>query len=74
MSGKYDYYLCLRRVFLFDRVQQRRAWLFSKRPCVYRVWNGISHDAAGLAFVVQEMVDGTVSGVLFPNDPVTGDD
>ena len=73
-AGQQDTYLNVRRGDLIERVKECWASLFTKRACVYRERNDISHEDAEMAVVVQEMVDATVSGVLFTNDPVSGDD
>ncbi|ERH07770.1 MAG: phosphoenolpyruvate synthase/pyruvate phosphate dikinase, partial [Halonotius sp. J07HN4] len=73
-AGQQDTYLNVRRDDLIERVKECWASLFTKRACVYRERNNISHEDAEMAVVVQEMVDATVSGVLFTNDPVSGDD
>ena len=52
----------------------RRCWasLWSDRAVAYRAANGISNRDAGLAVVVQAMVDAATAGVLFTANPVTG--
>ncbi|MDR6506074.1 PEP/pyruvate-binding domain-containing protein [Arthrobacter oryzae] len=52
----------------------RRCWasLWTDRAVAYRTANGISHREAGLAVVVQQMVDAGTAGVLFTANPVTG--
>ena len=73
-AGQQDTYLNVRREELIERVKECWASLFTKRACVYRERNDISHADAEMAVVVQQMVDATVSGVLFTSDPVSGDD
>jgi len=73
-AGQQDTYLNVQRDDLIERVKECWASLFTKRACVYRERNDISHEDAEMAVVVQEMVDATISGVLFTNDPVSGDD
>jgi pyruvate,water dikinase len=73
-AGQQDTYLNVQREDLIERVTECWASLFTKRACVYRERNDISHEDAEMAVVVQEMVDATVSGVLFTSDPVSGDD
>jgi rifampicin phosphotransferase len=46
--------------------------LWTARAIGYRMRNGISHEDAALAVVVQEMVESDVSGVLFTANPLTG--
>jgi pyruvate,water dikinase len=52
----------------------RRCWasLWTDRAVAYRTANGISNREAGLAVVVQQMVDAGTAGVLFTANPVTG--
>lgn len=52
----------------------RRCWasLWTERAASYRETNGIDHETTSLAVVVQEMVQATVSGVMFTANPVTG--
>jgi phosphohistidine swiveling domain-containing protein len=46
--------------------------LWTARAIGYRARNGIAHDEAVLAVVVQQMVAADVSGVLFTANPLTG--
>jgi pyruvate,water dikinase len=46
--------------------------LWTARAIGYRSRNGIDHQIAALAVVVQEMVASEVSGVLFTANPLTG--
>ncbi|MFF5932681.1 PEP/pyruvate-binding domain-containing protein [Streptomyces sp. NPDC012508] len=52
----------------------RGCWdsLHSERAIAYREANGIAHDSARMAVVVQPMVDAEVAGVLFTANPLTG--
>jgi pyruvate,water dikinase len=51
-----------------------RCWssLWTARAIGYRARNGIEHQGAALAVVVQEMVESETSGVLFTANPLTG--
>jgi rifampicin phosphotransferase len=51
-----------------------RCWssLWTARAIGYRAHNRIEHQGAGLAVVVQEMVQSEVAGVLFTANPLTG--
>ncbi|MFE7132094.1 phosphoenolpyruvate synthase [Streptomyces sp. NPDC057638] len=53
----------------------RRCWasVFCERSLRYRLRHGLPPRGAGIAVVVQEMVDSERSGVLFTADPVSGD-
>ena len=46
--------------------------LFTSRAISYRENNGIDHIGAGMAVVVQAMVQSVSSGVLFTANPITG--
>ena len=48
------------------------ASLWTARAIGYRIRNGIDHNEAALAVVVQEMVASDASGVLFTANPLTG--
>src|SRR5262249_45346576 len=51
-----------------------RCWssLWTARAIGYRTRNGIEHQGAALAVVVQEMVESQPAGVLFTANPFTG--
>ncbi|HXW66395.1 MAG TPA: phosphoenolpyruvate synthase [Thermoplasmata archaeon] len=53
----------------------RKCWgsLFTPRVLVYRQRKGFEHASVRLAVLVQQMVDATVSGILFTRDPNTGE-
>ncbi len=57
---------------LLHAVVQCWSSLWTARAIGYRARNGILHDEAALAAVVQEMVRSDTSGVLFTANPVTG--
>jgi rifampicin phosphotransferase len=46
--------------------------LWTARAIGYRIRNGIDHNEAALAVIVQEMVQSEASGVLFTANPLTG--
>src|SRR5512138_2916380 len=46
--------------------------LWTARALGYRIRNGIDHQEAALAVIVQEMVQSESSGVLFTANPLTG--
>lgn len=52
----------------------RRCWAsaFNARSLAYRRQHGGEIETPSVAVVIQDMVDGSVSGVLFTNNPVTG--
>ncbi|MFF7232556.1 phosphoenolpyruvate synthase [Streptomyces sioyaensis] len=53
----------------------KRCWAsaFSERSLQYRLRHGLPLRGAGIAVVVQDMVDSERSGVMFTAHPVTGD-
>ena len=72
-AGQQDTYLnILGEEELFKAVVNCWSSLWTARAIGYRIRNGISHDQAALAVVVQEMVQSDVSGVLFTANPLTG--
>ncbi|MFC7850812.1 PEP/pyruvate-binding domain-containing protein [Arthrobacter sp. NPDC057388] len=52
----------------------RRCWasLWTDRAVAYRADHGMDQRPAGIAVVVQEMVDADVAGVMFTANPLTG--
>ncbi len=46
--------------------------LWTARAISYRARNGVNHEDAALAVVVQELVESDASGVLFTANPLTG--
>jgi len=57
---------------LWDAVRRCWASLWTDRAVAYRAAHGIDHRTVSMAVVVQQMVDASVSGVLFTANPVTG--
>ena len=57
---------------LNDAVRACWSSLWTARAIGYRMRNNISHQQAGMAVVVQNMVDARASGVMFTANPVTG--
>lgn len=55
-----------------DRVKQCWASLWSERAFAYREMNGFDHLGVHMAVVVQVLVVGEASGVVFTADPVSG--
>lgn len=62
-------YLGVEAVGVVAVVRARMASLFTDRAIAYRARNGISHDEAALAVLVQQQVDAEAAGVLFTADP-----
>src|SRR3990167_6664700 len=58
---------------LADKIRQAWSSLFEPRSIFYRHEKRISHLKTGIALVVQKMIESDVSGVMFTQDPVTGD-
>jgi pyruvate,water dikinase len=57
---------------LMRAVVQCWSSLWTARAIGYRARNGVTHDAAALAVVIQQMVASEVSGVLFTANPLSG--
>jgi rifampicin phosphotransferase len=71
-AGQYDSLLGVRTHLLADAVRGCWRSAFSAQVLAYRLRAGSVLDAAALAVIVQQMVPGDVSGVLFTLDPVSG--
>ncbi|GAA4287427.1 PEP/pyruvate-binding domain-containing protein [Georgenia daeguensis] len=72
-AGQQDTYLdVVGADAVWDAVRRCWASLWTDRAVAYREAHGIDHRSVSMAVVVQEMVDATVSGVLFTANPVTG--
>jgi len=57
---------------LLHAVAQCWSSLWTARAIAYRARNGVAHEDAALAVIVQQMVASEVSGVLFTANPLTG--
>ncbi len=57
---------------LLHAVAQCWGSLWTARAIAYRARNGVAHEDAALAVIVQQMVASEVSGVLFTANPLTG--
>jgi rifampicin phosphotransferase len=72
-AGQQDTYLnVLGQGQLVEAVIDCWSSLWTGRAIAYRIRNQISHRAASLAVVVQELVQSEVSGVLFTANPLSG--
>ncbi|HSF80381.1 MAG TPA: PEP/pyruvate-binding domain-containing protein [Anaerolineales bacterium] len=72
-AGQQDTYLnVIGTENLLEAVVNCWSSLWTGRAIGYRLRNGIDHDEAALAVVVQRMVASDVSGVLFTANPLTG--
>ena len=72
-AGQQDTYLNVIGVEkLLEAVIHCWSSLWTARAIVYRIRNGIDHQEAALAVIVQEMVESEASGVLFTANPLTG--
>ncbi len=72
-AGQQDTYLnIIGEEALLEAVIGCWSSLWTARAIGYRLRNGIAHDEAALAVVVQEMVQSESSGVLFTANPLTG--
>lgn len=73
-AGQQDTYLNVNKENLVQKVKECWSSLFTERACLYRENNGISHEESEMAVLVQQMVDAELSGVMFTNNPLNGDD
>jgi rifampicin phosphotransferase len=72
-AGQQDTYLnVIGAEQLLEAVINCWSSLWTARAIGYRIRNGIDHNQAALAVVVQEMVPSDASGVLFTANPLTG--
>jgi rifampicin phosphotransferase len=72
-AGQQDTYLnIIGAEQLLDAVIHCWSSLWTARAIGYRIRNGIEHQEAALAVIVQEMVQSDASGVLFTANPLTG--
>jgi phosphohistidine swiveling domain-containing protein len=72
-AGQQDTYLnVIGEEQLLEAVVNCWSSLWTARAIGYRIRNGIDHNEAALAVVVQEMVPSDASGVLFTANPLTG--
>jgi phosphoenolpyruvate synthase/pyruvate phosphate dikinase len=71
-AGQQDSYLNVVGIeSLLYHIKKCWASLFTERAVIYRIQNNICHHGVGIAVVVQQMVNSTVSGIIFTADPVT---
>jgi pyruvate,water dikinase len=71
-AGQYDTYLnVIGAPAVLRHISRCWASLFSERAVMYRARTGIGHRAAGMAVIVQRLLDPRSAGVLFTADPVT---
>ena len=68
-AGQQDTYLNIAKKDVVKHVKMCWASLFNPRAIFYREEKKIPHDA-GMAVVVQEMVDADFAGVMFTLDPI----
>ncbi len=73
-AGQQETFLNIRgRKTLVAAVQKCWASLFTARAVYYRKKNGFSTEEVGIAVVVQKMINGQTSGIMFTAEP-TGDE
>src|SRR6516164_1519478 len=73
-AGQYDTYLnVVGAPAVLRHISRCWASLFSERAVAYRARTGVDHRAAGMAVIVQRLLDPRSAGVLFTADPVTSD-
>ncbi|HIH76776.1 MAG TPA: phosphoenolpyruvate protein kinase, partial [Methanomassiliicoccales archaeon] len=73
-AGQQDTYLNVTRERLAESVKKCWASYWNDRAIEYRHDKGVGHLDAGMAVVVQRMVNADSSGIMFTSDPITGDE
>lgn len=71
-AGQYESVLDTDADTAEDAVLACWASVWSERAVAYRKRNGIPHDRAAMAVILQRMVPAALGGVAFTADPVTG--
>jgi len=71
-AGQQDTFLNVRREDVPDYVRRCWASYWNARAISYRQQAGVPQLQAGIAVVVQRMVDARSSGIMFTSDPVSG--
>jgi phosphohistidine swiveling domain-containing protein len=71
-AGQFDTELCVSARGLPAAIRRCWASAFNARALAYQLRDGRSIAPPGIAVVVQEMIEGDVSGVLFTSNPVSG--
>ncbi|MCW4012258.1 MAG: hypothetical protein NWF07_04615, partial [Candidatus Bathyarchaeota archaeon] len=73
-AGQMDTYLNLTTIEdVLEHIKRCYASLWTDRAISYRSKQGINQDGVAIAVVVQEIVEPKSAGVLFTQDPVTGE-
>lgn len=72
-AGQYDTFLNTARADLAERVKACWLSLWGDRAIAYRRQVGVNLLQAGMAVVIQQMVEAEVAGVIFTVDSVAGD-
>ena len=72
-AGMLDSFLGVERAGVLDAVKRCFASMYNERCLTYRAAKGLSLDF-GMAVIVQKMIYGDFSGVIFSSDPTTLDD
>ena len=71
-AGQHDTYLnVIGKDSIINSIKKCWASLFTERAIIYRNQNEFEHDKVYLSVVIQEMIDSTISGVMFTADPNT---
>ena len=72
-AGQQETYLGVDRNNYLDAIKKCWASLFTARAIYYRENNDFSHMKVGIAVIVQKLIDAEVSGVVFTQEPSTGE-
>ena len=72
-AGLYDSYLNVKGMDnIIDSIKKCWASLWNERAIVYREKNNLNHTHAKMAVIIQEMVNAEYAGVIFTEDPTSG--
>ncbi|MEN8907624.1 MAG: phosphoenolpyruvate synthase [Clostridiales bacterium] len=71
-AGQHNTYLNISgKNSILKHIKKCWASLFTERAIIYRIQNNFLHDKISLSVIVQEMIEPSVSGIMFTADPKT---
>ncbi len=72
-AGQFESFLYVKKKNILTSVKKCWASLYCQRAIMYRIENNLLGENISMAVVIQEMLDGEKSGIIFSANPVTGD-
>lgn len=72
-AGQYETYVCRSQGNVIARIPDCWASVWAPRAFAYREHNGVQHDSAAMAVIIQRYVEAQTGGVAFTADPLTGE-